>query len=239
MGKRLFAIGDIHGDLDALKNLINFLDLQEDDHLIFLGDYVDRGPDSYGVIEYLLELDQHYKCHFILGNHEEIMLKTVEGDQRYARLWVEIGGNKTLLSYDSESSHSFARSIPSTHLSFLREKCLPFYIQDSYIFTHASWDITRPAHKQDRNTLRYCFLKDSFLSFNSKTSIICGHSSMATGRPMKRGNITCIDTIYTGWLTAYDVTNECFYQAHNDKKTRILQKADPWNLKASRGLQQS
>ncbi|TNE32249.1 MAG: serine/threonine protein phosphatase, partial [Alphaproteobacteria bacterium] len=74
MTARTFAIGDIHGHLDALTALIDSLDLQEDDRLVFLGDFVDKGPNSKGVLDYLIDLEKNHDCVFIRGNHEEWML---------------------------------------------------------------------------------------------------------------------------------------------------------------------
>lgn len=237
MTKRLFAIGDIHGNLEALSTLIDSLDLQEEDRLIFLGDYVDRGPDSRAVIDYLIALEKKYHCHFILGNHEEIMLQSIDGDRRYIELWGQIGGNKTLMSYDADDAYSFGRSVPATHLDFLVNKCHPYFFIDHYIFCHAGWDLSKPTQDQDRKTLRYQFIKDAKLFPDSQRHIICGHSAIATGKPMKRCNITCIDTIEAGWLTAYDIRNNCFYQANNNAQTRRFKKADDWSLAKARGLE--
>ena len=70
----IYAIGDIHGESEKLRELIASLPLEAGDELIFLGDYVDRGPDPSGVIDTLLELEQSHPCVFLLGNHESMLL---------------------------------------------------------------------------------------------------------------------------------------------------------------------
>ena len=70
----LYAFGDIHGELEKLDELLEMMSLQEDDRLVFLGDYIDRGPDSPGVIDRLISLSTRYECVFLLGNHESMFL---------------------------------------------------------------------------------------------------------------------------------------------------------------------
>ena len=105
-GQRVYAVGDIHGRLDLLDDLI--AQIEADDRtrgtaqtqIIFLGDLVDRGPDSTGVIERLIGLaEMRGNVRFILGNHEEIFLRALSGDIESLRLFVRIGGRETILSY--------------------------------------------------------------------------------------------------------------------------------------------
>ena len=74
VGLVLYAIGDIHGERQALEELVKALPLRDDDRLIFMGDYVDRGPDSRGVVDYLVELAKRRTCTFLIGNHESMFL---------------------------------------------------------------------------------------------------------------------------------------------------------------------
>src|SRR5579875_2062369 len=105
-GQRVYAIGDVHGCLDLLDDLLARIEADDaargdaQTQLVFLGDLVDRGPDSAGVIERLIELDQRRgHTRFILGNHEEIFLRSLDGDLEALRLFVRIGGRETILSY--------------------------------------------------------------------------------------------------------------------------------------------
>ena len=78
----IYAIGDIHGMKHKLVDLIELLPLTSDDHLVFIGDYIDRGPDPFGVVEFLLQLRERQRCTFLLGNHESMFLSFLgwEGD---------------------------------------------------------------------------------------------------------------------------------------------------------------
>ncbi len=76
--RRIIAIGDVHGCLFSLKKLIELIEPENDDQLVFLGDFIDRGNHSKGVVDYLIELDSSYSCHFLMGNHELMFLDYVE-----------------------------------------------------------------------------------------------------------------------------------------------------------------
>ena len=99
----LYAIGDIHGERQALEELVKALPLRDDDRLIFMGDYVDRGPDSRGVVDYLVELAKRRTCTFLIGNHESMFLDFLgwEDSLYFAGdAFLMNGGDRTLLSYD-------------------------------------------------------------------------------------------------------------------------------------------
>jgi len=93
----LIAIGDIHGCAKSLDALLERLELSDDDHLLFVGDYIDRGPDSKGVIDRLLDLREEYECTFLRGNHESLMLGYLNAGA--FNLWRVNGGIATLQSY--------------------------------------------------------------------------------------------------------------------------------------------
>src|SRR5689334_11414198 len=115
---RLLAIGDIHGNLKALDTLLATIALQPEDVLVTLGDYVDRGPDSRGVLDRLIELNRSAQLIALRGNHDELMLQARDGEER--RMWWTCGGKNTLASYgcpvlDDEQ----LRKIPDNHWHFL------------------------------------------------------------------------------------------------------------------------
>tara|TARA_B100000446_G_C10435217_1_gene299728 strand:- start:301 stop:621 length:321 start_codon:yes stop_codon:yes gene_type:complete len=95
--ERIIAIGDIHGCKDQLQCLIEHIAPTNSDQLVFLGDYIDRGFDSQGVIECCLALKQKYNCTFLKGNHEEMLLASTENEE-YFSFWMRYGGIKTLES---------------------------------------------------------------------------------------------------------------------------------------------
>ena len=98
----LYAIGDIHGESERLGELLEVLPLGADDEIVFLGDYVDRGPDSHGVIEILLDLEKKVPCTFLLGNHESMLLDFLGWTDSCftgADAFLSNGGSQTLASY--------------------------------------------------------------------------------------------------------------------------------------------
>lgn len=134
----IYAIGDIHGMKHKLVDLIELLPLTSDDHLVFIGDYIDRGPDPFGVVEFLLELRERQRCTFLLGNHESMFLSFLgwEGDAYLgAEAFRDNGGELTLESYGySEGSASF--KLPAAHEQFYRSLELS-YANGAYVFVHA------------------------------------------------------------------------------------------------------
>jgi serine/threonine protein phosphatase 1 len=133
---RLIAIGDIHGCLNPLTALVEKISPTKDDTLIFLGDYVDRGPDSKGVIDYLLKLRDAINCVFLMGNHEVMMLDYLDFGSNSN--WDVNGGKSTLDSYrDGGDFH-----IPESHIKFLSE-CKFYYETEKYFFVHGGLKPTR------------------------------------------------------------------------------------------------
>ena len=127
----LIAIGDIHGCVATLDMLLDLLAPTEDDHLIFIGDYIDRGPDSKGVIDRLLALRQSQHCTFLRGNHEAFMLAYLQ-DQEF-ELWGINGGVATLRSYAVDDQNVY---IPDEHVDFVRQTEL-YYDDTDFFFVHA------------------------------------------------------------------------------------------------------
>ncbi len=130
-----YAIGDIHGMLSSLEELFDRLPLDPaNDTLAFLGDYIDRGPDSHGVIEFILTLMEegfHVVC--LRGNHEVMLTDHING--RADLLFLCNGGEATLDSYRRASGGASA-SLPSDHREFIRD-LLPYYEMDDFILVHA------------------------------------------------------------------------------------------------------
>ena len=137
----LYAIGDIHGRVDLLEELLAKLPLEPMDRLVFLGDYVDRGPDSHGVVERLLALREERECVFLLGNHESMFLDFLAwpGDEYFGGdAFLTNGGDRTLASYgyfDLEDPEAeFA--LPDAHRDFYAGLKL-HHIDGDYLFVHA------------------------------------------------------------------------------------------------------
>ncbi|MDE2828026.1 MAG: metallophosphoesterase family protein [Bacteroidota bacterium] len=126
----LIAVGDIHGCSRTLKALLKALSLGEEDHLVFLGDYVDRGPDTRGVIQQLIALSEQVNCTFLRGNHEQAMLDWLSG--QWGTYWLHYGGEETLQSYMQGGK----MDLPATHLSFLQSTTL-YLDTPEFFFVHA------------------------------------------------------------------------------------------------------
>ena len=138
---RVFAIPDIHGCCRTFRQLLfHKLELQKTDTLYLLGDYIDRGPDSKGVIDTILELQRDgYDVRPIMGNHEQMLIDSFESGYDECFLnWLENGGEETLQNYMTEDDEY---SIPAAHLIFI--KSLPVQLTtESHIFVHAGLNFT-------------------------------------------------------------------------------------------------
>jgi serine/threonine protein phosphatase 1 len=138
----LYAVGDIHGERKLLEELIGKLPLRRGDRLVFLGDYVDRGPDSRGVVDFLVELSRKYSCVFLCGNHESMFLDFLgwERDEYFAGdAFLANGGDRTLASYDyfdQKNPEPTSFELPETHRSFFKNLKL-YHREGDYLFIHA------------------------------------------------------------------------------------------------------
>lgn len=178
MGK-VFAIGDIHGMLVKLEKLMEKLPIdREHDTLVFIGDYIDRGPDSRGVVEYILDIRQEFKrVIFLLGNHEQMFLNYyLEGKDE--DLFIHNGGIMTLMSYGFRPRNKGSLDIPESHVEFFTS-LLPYYEMDQYIFVHGGVRPGVPLEHQSIDDLlwiRYEFI-GSPLNFGKK--VVFGHTPFA------------------------------------------------------------
>jgi serine/threonine protein phosphatase 1 len=218
MSGRLIAIGDIHGYSTALAAILEAVKPEADDTLVTLGDYCDRGPDTRGVIDRLIELDKRCRLVRILGNHDEMLLDVVAGDYLLLYDWLSFGGSMTLCSYDCTSPGQ----IPKEHIAFL-EACLPYHESDGHFFVHASYLADVPLGKQPLELLRW-----ESLHFRqpgrhvSGKQAITGHTAQRNGEILDLGYLKCIDTcLYGGgWLTALDVNTGQIWQADQEGRMR-------------------
>lgn len=165
--KRIIAIGDIHGCLDSLKYHIEHLSPTEDDLLIFLGDYIDRGPDSPGTIDYLLELKSHANCFFLRGNHDSMMLSflNIGGIYGEAFTYGGNGGKTTLDQYKARplfSAPCIGYNIPMDHVSFLDDTKL-FLEMDKFFYSHAGFDTFAFEPYDSQHEEDYTWTRENFL----------------------------------------------------------------------------
>lgn len=216
-GERVYAIGDIHGRADLLEALLQEIGRDcENSHasvtFVFVGDYVDRGPDSREVVARLLELSKMAHCIFLRGNHDQTLLDFL-GDHTVYPQWQAYGGVETLLSYgvsppsfDDEKAYraaqaEFARKIPAAHRHFFETLQNSAQIGD-YYFVHAG---VRPGVHLDEQSLEdKLWIRDAFLHSDADLGKIIVHGHTPESRPVKRSNRISIDTgaYSSGRLTA-------------------------------------
>jgi serine/threonine protein phosphatase 1 len=205
---RCIAIGDIHGCSKAVHALIDAIRPTADDHLIFLGDYIDRGPDSRGVIDLLITLEDRCRVDFLKGNHEIMLLGCLKLNLQQ-QLWKAMGGAATLTSYGGTLTR-----FPSRHLRFL-ERCVDFVETENHLFVHANYVADTDMSAQTEKSLFWDHLSDHFPTpHKSGKSVFCGHSYQANGRVADYGHLVCIDTFCFGgrYLTGIEVDTRQTWQ---------------------------
>lgn len=211
---RLIAIGDIHGYRAALETLLNEIQPDAEDILVTLGDYVDRGPDSMGVIDLLIQWGRKTQLVALIGNHEEMMLNVIEGEQSHHG-WLRYGGVETLESYGFDGNLDF---LPPEHQEFF-SSLGDFFVHDNYFFTHAAYDPRLEFDQQPIELLRWHSLRagipDAHVS--GKTAVV-GHTASDDGSILDVGHLICLDTnCYGGGvLTAMDFPSKQVWQAKPD-----------------------
>jgi serine/threonine protein phosphatase 1 len=216
-GKRIFAIGDIHGRRDLLDQLLKQIAEHQkvspaDDTIVFLGDYVDRGSDTKGVIDLILSLPSIWNMVFLRGNHDQSLLDFLDDPLRY-RAWRNFGAPETLLSYGVrpprfDDANEFARArnelnraCPSSHLKFLNSLKL-LYEDGDYLFVHAGIRPGIAIGQQSDEDLMW--IRDDFLMSDRLFDKVVVHGHTPTEKPVRRPNRLGLDTgaHATGRLTA-------------------------------------
>ncbi|MBW1997495.1 MAG: serine/threonine protein phosphatase [Deltaproteobacteria bacterium] len=202
--KRTFIVGDIHGCLDMLKRLIDKIDWQPGrDALIFLGDYIDRGEDSRGVIDFIIALStvsDDVRC--LLGNHETSFLNYLEGGD--IRPFLLNGGETTLRCYDICDNPMVENIVPQQHLEFLRS-LRPLIELDDYYVVHAGFRPGVPLRSQELDDM--VWIREEFLlsNYDFGKTVIFGHTPFA--EPLVMENKIGLDTgaVYGNKLTCLEL----------------------------------
>lgn len=207
---RVLAIGDIHGCSRALDHLLAAFGPRRTDLVITLGDYVDRGPDSSGVLDRLIALRRRCNLICIRGNHEQLMLDARGGYDRLIE-WRHSGGAATLASYGSSATLA---DVPEAHWEFLEQGCIDWHETERHVFVHAGLDPELGFDEQPEFMLRWERF-NNIKPHQSGKILVCGHTSQKTGTPRNIGHAICIDTdaCRKGWLTCYEVTTAYVWQA--------------------------
>ena len=185
----LIAIGDIHGCIRSLEQLIEDLNLQADDHLVFIGDYIDRGPGSKDVIDFLINLAKTQKCTFLRGNHESMMLNYLNLNE--IDLWEINGGRATLMGYVDDGKIV----IPDDHIAFLKNTGL-FLDTEDFFFVHAGikhqWTIQENIMLNNEDIFLWERSHLSVDEYAWEKPVVCGHTPQKT--PLIKDKLICIDT---------------------------------------------
>ena len=217
MKGRIFAIGDIHGCAAKLELLLNRLPFDRaHDTLVFLGDYLDRGPDAKGVLDQLCRLRADgVRLIPLMGNHAYLLLEYHRSpDQALLPYLRRLGLENTLESYGGASLAELASLgfMPSEHRNFLAS-LLPYWETEEYIFVHAGLRHDQPLAEQDISDL--CEVREPFLSQERDYGrpVIFGHTPFAT--PLLTPFRTGIDTgaVYGNLLTAVELPGLRFHHA--------------------------
>jgi len=215
MNNRLFAVGDIHGCFDSLKELVkNKIQLQKDDKLILLGDYIDRGDKSKEVVDLIIEmLENGYDVVTLMGNHEAMLIDAFE-DKKNISKWIQNGGNETLKSFDVHS----LEDIDYKYIEFFKGLRY-FYSFESFLFVHAGFNDNLLNPFSDFYSMLWKCKETYSNPFLSDKTIVHGHNPVRVAiceeSVLAKHSVINIDTgcVYKnsegyGRLTAYD----CNYQ---------------------------
>ncbi len=215
-GHRVYAIGDIHGRLDLLLELIETInqDMSADpitqNTIVFLGDYVDRGPDSAEVVDYLSKLSiPGVECVFLMGNHEKYMMDLTTLSVPF-EVWLHNGGAATLKSYsidvDLENDllnplavqEALKQAIPRHHWDFF-ESLKPSWQKGRVFFAHAGIDPARPLDQQRGQDL--IWIREAFLHSERDHGALIVHGHTPHHEPEVRRNRINVDT--GAWQSDY------------------------------------
>ncbi|MGD8426427.1 MAG: metallophosphoesterase family protein [Balneolaceae bacterium] len=189
--QQFIAIGDIHGCYKSMEMLLKKLEPYYDRQFVFVGDYIDRGPDSQKVVERLIAFGNEVDAVFLRGNHEQMLLDAVTRGE--FNLWMMNGGRSTLKSYGSDGK---SVSISEEHLNFYKSTKL-YYETEDYFFVHAGLSPTKTIEEslQDEDEIREFLWERSHLNaFETpwEKTVIFGHTPRP--RPLVKDHMIGIDT---------------------------------------------
>ncbi|WP_299410247.1 metallophosphoesterase [Acaryochloris sp. IP29b_bin.148] len=221
---RRFVIGDVHGHYQGLLQLISLLELDAADQVFFLGDLIDRGPNSSKIVDFVIE--RSYSC--LLGNHEQLMVSALananlSSHSSVLQMWLQAGGSETLQSYSSKQ-HLWQ------HLAWF--KTLPSYLDlGDYWLVHAGLHPDLPLENQTAQ--EFCWIRREFhhmsAPYFSNKQIITGHTMTFTFPGVEPGQLVQgagwldIDTgayhPMSGWLTALELSSLMVYQINVHRDT--------------------
>jgi serine/threonine protein phosphatase 1 len=207
---KTFIVGDIHGCLDMLKRLMDKIAWSQDkDTLIFLGDYIDRGKDPKGVVNYILDLTRRSsRVGCLKGNHEAMFLDFLSGKNR--KMFLVNGGWQTLESYGPCGSQDDESSIPSDHMAFFES--LKLYMElDEYYIVHAGFNPGLAIEKQTEDDMLWIRTTFIYSDYDFGKRVIFGHTPF--NEPLIMENKIGLDTgaVYGNRLTCLELPEQKFH----------------------------
>ncbi|MBX3424661.1 MAG: serine/threonine protein phosphatase [Pirellulales bacterium] len=222
---RTIAVGDVHGCATALAALVEMVHPEPADTLVMLGDTIDRGPDSRGVIEQLLALRKRCRLVCILGNHEQMLLDALEGLMPVQE-WLRYGGAETLDSYGKGAG---VNAVNDAHVAFIRTWRDVHETEDEF-YCHGNYVERMPLNSQYWPDLRWQSLKwHTPGRHRSGKMAVVGHTANKQGRILNLGHLVCIDTYCHGggWLTAFEPQTGRVWQTSEEGERRESMLPDP------------
>ena len=226
---RIFAVGDIHGGLKALEQVLNKIEVKDEDTLIFMGDYVDGWSESAQVVQLLIELSQKITCIFIKGNHDvwcENWLKSHDVNP----IWYMHGGKETIASYVG-----FSDEEKRNHLNFFQNMPLYYLDDENRLFLHAGFTSMHGVEKEvyeetfyfDRTLWEMALTMDNDITPDSiiypnrlkhYKEVYIGHTpttNFNSDLPMHAANVWNIDTgaAFKGKLSVLDINSKQVFQS--------------------------
>jgi serine/threonine protein phosphatase 1 len=208
--QKIFVVGDIHGCFEKLRALMDKIPINfKQDQLIFIGDYIDRGPSSLEVVDYLVDLKKRVPgAIFLKGNHEDMLKNYLDGSDRFTYLLN--GGQRTLDAYLNRPDNPGEYPVPPAHLEFF--KSLHLYHQtDDYIFVHAG--LRKKVPLESQKTIDLLWIRDEFIfsDFDFGKRVIFGHTPFK--EPLVQTHKIGIDTgaVYGNRLTCLQLPEIIFF----------------------------
>lgn len=213
--QKYIAVGDIHGCFHSMKALLEKLEPFYDRQFVFVGDYIDRGPGSKQIIDYLLEFKERVDCVFLRGNHEQMLLDAIHHNKK--DLWLMNGGRATIESYEPEGGEI---KLPDSHMEFYENTRL-YYDTEKYFFVHAGLSPARTiadSIKDENEVQEFLWERSHLNAFETpwEKTVVFGHTPRP--KPIQKENMIGIDTgcvfdrVGYGKLTAVKLPEEEFLQ---------------------------
>jgi serine/threonine protein phosphatase 1 len=221
---RSYVIGDIHGCLDELRCLIEGLPLESGDRMVFLGDYIDRGPDSKGVVTYVLDLQKRNDLElvFLKGNHEDMFMAYLGLPGEHGDMFLYNGGAATLNSYGINSKNAsldeINDQIPRRHFEFF-ENLKAYFVMEPFLCVHAG---IHPFKRwEDQTETELLWIRNEFIynSHGLPYTVLFGHTpqpSVLFDLPYKVGLDTGL--VFGNRLSCLEVTEKVLFQVTRGKK---------------------